>query len=64
MVQFSHPEMFYLLIPFVLVIIWYAISGQKLRHKMESEVAPKWYLTYKTNRRIIPVNQKPQECRA
>ena len=36
MVRYTHPEMFYLLIPFVLVIIWYAISGRKLRKKMEA----------------------------
>lgn len=36
MVRFTHPEMFYLLIPFVLVSLWYAISGRNLRAKMES----------------------------
>ncbi|MBT5956748.1 MAG: VWA domain-containing protein, partial [Candidatus Marinimicrobia bacterium] len=36
MVRYTHPEMFYLLIPFVLVIIWYAISGRKLHQQMES----------------------------
>ena len=36
MVRFTHPEMFYLLIPFVLVSVWYAISGRNLRAKMES----------------------------
>ena len=36
MVRYTHPEMFYLLIPFVLVIIWYAMSGRKLRQQMES----------------------------
>ena len=35
MVRYTHPQMFYLLIPFVLVIFWYALSGQKLRKQME-----------------------------
>ena len=36
MVRYTHPQMFYLLIPFLLVIFWYALSGRKLRQQMES----------------------------
>ena len=36
MVRYTHPEMFYLFIPFTLVLIWYAYQGRKLRMNLES----------------------------
>ncbi len=36
MVRFTHPEMFYLFIPFGLMLIWYAFKGYKIRKKLES----------------------------
>ena len=36
MVRYTHPEMFYLFIPFILVLIWYAYQGRKLRMNLES----------------------------
>ena len=35
MVRYTHPEMFYLLIPFISVSIWYVMSGRNLRQQME-----------------------------
>ena len=36
MVRYTHPEMFYLFIPLILVLIWYIYQGRKLRKKLES----------------------------
>ena len=36
MVRYTHPEMFYLFIPFTLVLIWYAYQGRKLRMGLEA----------------------------
>lgn len=35
MVRFTHPEMFYLFIPFGVILIWYAFKGYKIRKKLE-----------------------------
>ena len=35
MVRYTHPEMFYLFIPFLLVLIWHAYHGQILRKNIE-----------------------------
>ena len=35
MVRYSHPEMFYLLIIFLIVLFWYNYKGNKLRLKIE-----------------------------
>ena len=35
MVRYTHPEMFYLFIPFLLVLIWHAYQGRKLRKSIE-----------------------------
>ncbi|SVD54963.1 uncharacterized protein METZ01_LOCUS407817, partial [marine metagenome] len=35
MVRYTHPEMFYLFIPFILVLIWYVYQGRKLRMVLE-----------------------------
>ena len=36
MVRYTHPEMFYLFIPFTLVLIWYTFQGRKLRLGLEA----------------------------
>ena len=36
MVRYTHPEMFYLFIPLILVLIWYAYQGKKLRVGLET----------------------------
>ena len=36
MVRYTHPEMFYLFIPLLLVLIWYIYKGRKLRMNLES----------------------------
>ena len=36
MVRYTHPEMFYLFIPFTLVLIWYVYQGRKLRMGLEA----------------------------
>ncbi len=36
MVKYTHPEMFFLFIPFFLIIIWYIASGLKLKQKIET----------------------------
>ena len=36
MVRYSHPQMFYLFIPFIIVLIWYVRQGRKLRFDLES----------------------------
>ena len=36
MVRYTHPEMFYLFIPFILVLVWYIHQGHKLRMDLES----------------------------
>ena len=36
MVRYTHPEMFYLFIPFLLVLIWYIYQGRKLRMNLEN----------------------------
>ena len=36
MVRYTHPEMFYLFIPLILVLIWYAYQGRKLRVGLEA----------------------------
>jgi len=36
MVKYTHPEMFFLFIPFFLIIIWYIVSGIKLKQKIET----------------------------
>ena len=36
MVRYTHPEMFYLFIPFIMVLIWYLYQGRKLRMDLES----------------------------
>ena len=35
MVRYTHPEMFYLFIPLLLVLIWYIYKGRKLRMNLE-----------------------------
>ena len=35
MVRYTHPEMFYLFIPFLLVLIWHAYHGRILRKNIE-----------------------------
>jgi len=35
MVRYTHPEMFYLFIPLLLVLIWYIYKGSKLRMNLE-----------------------------
>ena len=35
MVRYTHPEMFYVFIPLILVMIWYAFQGKKLRNGLE-----------------------------
>jgi len=36
MVRYTHPEMFYLLIPFLLVLTWYIYQGRKLRMNLDN----------------------------
>jgi len=36
MVRYTHPEMFYLFIPFIMVLIWYVYQGNKLRRGLEN----------------------------
>jgi len=36
MVRYTHPEMFYLFIPFIIALIWYIYQGRKLRMGLES----------------------------
>ena len=36
MVRYTHPEMFYLFIPFLLILIWYIYQGRKLRMNLEN----------------------------
>ena len=36
MVRYTHPEMFYLFIPLILVLIWYVYQGKKLRIGIET----------------------------
>ena len=36
MVRYTHPEMFYLFIPLILVLIWYVYQGKKLRMGLET----------------------------
>jgi Ca-activated chloride channel family protein len=36
MVRYTHPEMFYLFIPLILVLIWYAYQGKKIRVGLET----------------------------
>ena len=36
MVRYTHPEMFYLFIPLILMLIWYFYQGRKLRIGLES----------------------------
>ena len=36
MVRYTHPEMFYLFIPLILVLIWYVYKGKKLRMCLET----------------------------
>ena len=36
MVRYTHPEMFYLFIPLILVLIWYVYKGKKLRMGLET----------------------------
>jgi len=36
MVRYTHPEMFYLFIPLILVLIWYVYKGKKLRIGLET----------------------------
>ena len=36
MVRYTHPEMFYLFIPLILVLIWYSYQGKKLRMGLET----------------------------
>ena len=31
MVRYSHPEMFFLLFPFIIILIWYFYKGRKIR---------------------------------
>ena len=40
MVRYTHPEMFYLFIPFALVLIGYIYQGRKLRRDLESLGTP------------------------
>ena len=35
MVRYTHPEMFYLFIPFILILIWYVYQGRKLRKSLD-----------------------------
>ena len=35
MVHYTHPEMFYLFIPFIMVLIWYVYQGKKLRMRLD-----------------------------
>ena len=35
MVRYTHPEMFYLFIPFIMVLIWYLFQGKKLRMRLD-----------------------------
>ncbi len=34
MVRYTHPEMFYLFIPFIMVLIWYFFQGKNLRMRL------------------------------
>ena len=55
MVRYTHPEMFYLFIPLVLVLIWYIYQGRKLRMKLEnlgSEPVKKFLLNRVKHSRI------------
>ena len=36
MVRYTHPEMFYLFIPFLLALIWYIYQGRKLRMNLQN----------------------------
>ena len=36
MVRYTHPEMFYLFIPLILMLIWYVYQGRKLRLGLEN----------------------------
>ena len=35
MVRYTHPEMFYLFIPFIMVLIWYVYQGKKLHMRLD-----------------------------
>ena len=55
MVRYTHPEMFYLFIPFLLVLIWYIYQGRKLRMNLEnlgSEQVKKFLLNRVKHSRI------------
>ena len=55
MVHYTHPEMFYLFIPFFLVLIWYIYQGRKLRMNLEnlgSEPVKKFLLNRVKHSRI------------
>ena len=36
MVRYTHPEMFYLFIPFIMTLVWYVYQGRKLRNGLEN----------------------------
>ena len=36
MIRYTHPEMFYLFIPLIMVLIWYKYQGRKLRNGLEN----------------------------
>ena len=36
MVRYTHPEMFYLFVPLIMVFIWYVYQGRKLRMSLEN----------------------------
>ena len=40
MVHYTHPEMFYLFIPFIMVLIWYVYQGKKLRMRLDRLGSP------------------------
>ncbi len=36
MIRYTHPQLFFLFIPFFIVVIWYAFRGKQLRNRLES----------------------------
>ncbi len=36
MIRFTNPEMFYLFVPFGMMILWYVFKGYKIRNKLEA----------------------------
>ena len=40
MVRYANPEMFYLFIPFCLIIVWYFYQGKKIRLSLDSLGSP------------------------